>query len=278
MISESILSKWLVTSDIDGTLNNKRRKLPRRNLEAITDFVARGGRFTLASSRSPQSMSRHYKKLPIDTPAVVINGAGIYDFTKEEMIYFSPLSKEAMEDLCKVARKYPTVDNVIVTKDDMYYISGLGLWGIIYVLADKLDHKIRHNINDVPKEDWGKVIFSGPPWRIKNVKKRLEKIENRDFIVISTSIASFEVLAKGTHKGSAVLRLAAMLGIDPDHTAAIGDYYNDYEMLTQVGVAACCGQAPGKIKEICEYVTCHCDLGAVADFLGYLERKIKQNL
>jgi Cof subfamily protein (haloacid dehalogenase superfamily) len=276
METESLLGNWLVTSDIDGTLNNKKRELPRRNLEAITEFVKKGGKFTLASSRSPQSMRRHYEKLPIDIPAVVINGAGIYDYTKEEMIYFSPLSQKAMEDLCAVAKKYPTIDEVVVTKDDLF-ISGLGLWGMIYVIADKLDHKIIHKIKDVPKENWGKVIFSGPPWRVRNVKKRLEKIPDADFIVVPTSIVSFEVLAKGTHKGSAVLRLAAMLGIDPDHTAAIGDYYNDYEMLTHVGIAACCGQAPRAIKDICEYVTCHCNIGAVADFLDYFERKLKQN-
>ncbi len=42
-------SRWLVVSDIDGTLNNKLRRLPKRNLEAITHFVCDlGGHFTLA--------------------------------------------------------------------------------------------------------------------------------------------------------------------------------------------------------------------------------------
>ena len=32
---ERTFENWLVVSDIDGTLNNKIRKLPRRNYEAI---------------------------------------------------------------------------------------------------------------------------------------------------------------------------------------------------------------------------------------------------
>lgn len=32
-------SEWLVASDIDGTLNNKFRKLPQRNYDAIKEFV-----------------------------------------------------------------------------------------------------------------------------------------------------------------------------------------------------------------------------------------------
>lgn len=34
-MSQKDFSNWLVVSDIDGTLNNKARKLPRRNYDAI---------------------------------------------------------------------------------------------------------------------------------------------------------------------------------------------------------------------------------------------------
>ena len=66
------------------------------------------------------------------------------------------------------------------------------------------------------------------------------------------------------------MKVAELLQIDPAHTAAIGDYFNDWEMLKAVGVSACCGQAPKKIKEIVDLVTCHCDRGAVADLIEYL--------
>ena len=39
MTEEKNYKDWLVVSDIDGTLNDKRRNLPERNLKAITDFV-----------------------------------------------------------------------------------------------------------------------------------------------------------------------------------------------------------------------------------------------
>ena len=44
----SEFSKWLVVSDIDGTLIDKLHRLPARNIEAITDFVKKGGNFTLS--------------------------------------------------------------------------------------------------------------------------------------------------------------------------------------------------------------------------------------
>ena len=57
------------------------------------------------------------------------------------------------------------------------------------------------------------------------------------------------------------------------NTAGIGDYYNDIDMLKAVGHSACCKQAPEQLHKMSEYVACHCNEGAVADFLDYIENK-----
>lgn len=270
MSNKKSFSDWLIVSDIDGTLNNKFRQLPVRNKAAIEKFVSDGGHFTLASGRNPQSMEKHFRNLPIaGTPAVVINGAGIYDFQKNEMIHFSPMSEEAMNIAIKTAKKFPYVDVLIVAKD-MIYVTGTGWFGKIFVSYDKLDHKCIKNIDDVPKENWGKVIFSGIPFHISKVKKHFTSMNSPELTLMSSSVASFEILAANTHKGTAVLKLAEILGIDPSHTGAIGDYFNDYDMLKTVGVPACCGQAPRALKEISKFVACHCNSGAVADFLEHI--------
>ena len=267
------LSNWLIASDIDGTLNNKFRRLPKRDELAINEFVSAGGHFTLASGRNPQSMEKHFRRLPIaGTPAVVINGAGLYDFEKNEMIYFSAMSEEGMQLAIEAAKRFPAVDVLVVAKD-MIYVTGIGYFGRFFVAADKLKHRCIKNIEDVPKKDWGKVIFSGLPTDISKVKKHFTSMDDPDLTLMSSSIASFEILARNTNKGTALLKLADMLGIDKSHVGAIGDYFNDFDMLKCVGVPACCGQAPRELKEISEFVACHCNKGAVADFLEYIEAK-----
>lgn len=267
------LSNWLIASDIDGTLNNKFRRLPKRNELAINEFVSAGGHFTLASGRNPQSMEKHFRRLPIaGTPAVVINGAGLYDFEKNEMIFFSAMSEEGMQLAIEAAKRFPAVDVLVVAKD-MIYVTGIGYFGRFFVAADKLKHRCIKNIEDVPKKDWGKVIFSGLPTDISKVKKHFTSMDDPDLTLMSSSIASFEILARNTNKGTALLKLADMLGIDKSHVGAIGDYFNDFDMLKCVGVPACCGQAPRELKEISEFVACHCNKGAVADFLEYIEAK-----
>lgn len=268
-------SNWLAVSDIDGTLNDKLRRLPNRNREAVKRFVSFGGKFTLASSRNPQSMEKHIARLGVcDVPAVVINGAGIYDFKKNEMIFFSPISEEGTDQILETAKKFPSLDVIVVAKDTIYLV-GTAYVGIFYVAADGLDHKRVKRFGDVPRGNWGKVIFSGLPSTVSKIRKSFLSLKDPDLAFTPSSAASFEVLARNTNKGTAVLKLAGILGIDPSHTAAVGDYFNDLDMLKSVGISACCAQAPKRLKDVCDFTVRSCNRGAVADFLERLEAAIK---
>lgn len=266
-------SDWLIASDIDGTLNTKFRSLPKRNFKAIERFINEyDGNFTLASGRNAQSLEKHYMKLQnLKIPAIITNGAGIYDFKKREMIFYSPINREGEQLVIDTAAKFPSVD-VVISGLEILYIVGKGFYGNFIPMADNLDHEHYRSFDNVPRGDWGKAVFTGTPRTISRLARYLTDLGSSEVTLMSTSVASFEVLNKNTDKGTAVLRLAQLLGVDKSHTGAIGDYFNDYEMLRSVAVPACCGQAPKALKQISRYVACHCNRGAVADYLEYLER------
>ncbi|MEI6578298.1 MAG: HAD-IIB family hydrolase [Eubacteriales bacterium] len=267
-------SDWLVVSDIDGTLNTKMRTLPARNLKAIEHFVLDlGGHFTLASGRNVASLEKHFHRLPIsNTPAIVLNGAGIFDFKKHEMIHFNAISEKGKEIAKKVLQKFPMLEVEICTQDNILLINAF-IYGPALVGADKLPHKHCKSLEEAYPYDWGKVVFFGPPFIVKKVKKYTQSLANSsDVHYMSSSIVTYEMLAKNTHKGTSVMQLAGMLGIEYEHTAAIGDYFNDFDMLKSVFLPAACGQAPKEIHDIAKFHACHCNKGAVADFLEYIEK------
>ena len=104
-------SDWLIISDVDGTLNTKLRTLPERNLKAITHFVKDlGGHFTLASGRNISSLRKHYERLPIkSTPAVILNGAGIYDYEHERMLSFHAIDERGIDIVKRVNENFPHI-------------------------------------------------------------------------------------------------------------------------------------------------------------------------
>lgn len=270
---EKNLSNWLVASDIDGTLNNKMRQLPKRNYNAIDRFSnTLGGKFTLASGRGIESMRPHYNRLPTkEIPAVIINGAGIYDFNKEELIYFNSVGEQGRDVLISVMKRFPDCEVEIVTPKVNYFVNAY-FKARFMLVGDPLEHKFYKKAADVPFENWGKVIFFALPSRLKQIIKYINSLQTDKLSFMSSSVVSYEMLGDGVNKGSAVLALAEMLGIDRKYTAAIGDYFNDYEMLKAVGLSACCGQAPKALKEISSFCACHCNDGAVADLLEHIEK------
>lgn len=270
---EKTFENWLVVSDIDGTLNNKLRKLPKKNYDAIKKFTDLGGNFTLASGRLQSSLERNYNRVTPNQPAVVLNGAGIYDFSKRKMLWRSTISEKGQEFVRFICHEFDDIFKSVdvgVYFDDYVYIVKNGLLSSATMHFDKARHEKVNSIDDVPKDGWMKVIFWSNPVMINKLRDMVDKMPNPDANFMSSSLWSFEMLQKDTHKGTAILRLADMIGIEKSHIAAIGDYYNDWEMLESVGLPACAGQAPQSIHKICKYEACHCNDGCVADLLEFI--------
>ncbi len=269
---KDVYSKWLLVSDIDGTLNNKAMNLPDNNRISIGEFVAKGGNFTLCSGRNLESLSIHYKKLGVKTPAIFLNGAGIYDFSTESILSYTPITDEGVRIILDIYKKYKLLNLTVFSADKIYLANRKCIYGYAICKIDGLSYELCKKTEEIPNGIWGKVSFFGLPSLLKKIQKVLENDENSKFLdCFFTSPLTLEVVRAGVNKGYAVEKLAGILNIDMGHTAAIGDYYNDVKMLEIVSHPACCGQAPDDIKGICEYVTCHCNNGAVADFINYLE-------
>lgn len=272
------LSDWLVASDIDGTLNNKFRKLPKRNYEAIHKYVDElGGNFILSSGRSVESMRKHFKNLNISSGyAVFVNGAGVYDYNKEKIIWFSPVEEAYKQVVMAAFNKFKNglASLQIVTLNDVMMVNGT-LPAKILAKSSKLPIVKYKSTEEFPEVDWCKVIFTAMPPTLKKIEAYIrENIGTDGKNLMYSSLFSFEVVSGKTNKGVAVMKAAELLGVDPSKTAAIGDFFNDYEMLKAVALPACCGQAPNEMKKISKLVTCHCNNGAVADLIEYI---IKNN-
>lgn len=263
---------WLVVSDVDGTLNNKFRKLPKRNYDAIKKFTSLGGNFTLASGRMVSSLKRNYDRIPANRPAVIVNGAGVYDYQTEKMLWrrtIGPKGREFVREVSELFNTHGHSVDVGIFFDDYVYIIKNGLLSRGQMHFDKSHFQVT-SIDDVPEEGWMKVIFWSNPITINELQKYIDKNENPDANFMASSLWSLEMLQKDTHKGVGIMWLADKLGIEKSHVAAIGDYYNDYDMLKTVGLPACAGQAPKPIHELCKYEACHCNHGCVGDLLEYI--------
>ncbi len=269
----------LLVSDIDGTLNNKKMKLPDNNRMAIRNFTDNDGNFTLCSGRNLESLAIHYKKLNIKTPAIFLNGAGIYDFGTDKLLKYNPITPEGEKIILDVIKNNKSVQLTVFDYNKIFLCRRTCVYGLVISKLDGLTHSLCETVNDLPKSNWGKVTLFAFPGKIKKLKSYFESEKLRNvFDCFLTSPFTLEIVSAGVNKGAAVETLTDILNINQENVFAIGDYYNDLPMLKTVSHPACCGQAPQDIKDICEYTACHCNDGAVADFLEYIDKNYISNV
>lgn len=270
---EKTFENWLVVSDIDGTLNNKLRKLPSRNYAAIKKFTELGGNFTLASGRLQSSLERNYNRITANQPAIVLNGAGLYDYRQKKMMWRNTIGADGREFVRYISKEFDDIFKSVdigVYFDDYVYIVKSGLLSKSTMHFDKANYEYVRSVDDIPEDGWMKVIFWSNPFTIIKLENLINKMENPNANFMRSSVLTLEMLQKDTHKGVGIMKLADMLKIEKSHVAAIGDYYNDWDMLKTVGLPACAGQAPSAIHKICKFEACHCNKGCVADLLEYI--------
>ncbi|HEX7961735.1 MAG TPA: HAD-IIB family hydrolase, partial [Terriglobales bacterium] len=125
-------------------------------------------------------------------------------------------------------------------------------------------------LEDALSSDPVQTMFCGTIEQMQPAERRLrDGVLDVDITVLKTQyeardLAIIDVLRKDCSKGHALKRWAAYLGVSASETMAIGDNYNDIEMLEFAGYPFVMGNASQDLKESGWPVTLDADQCGVA--------------
>jgi Cof subfamily protein (haloacid dehalogenase superfamily) len=261
----------LLFSDVDGTLLDNNGILPPRNRQAIRYFTQHGGLFSVATGRSQFSLAEQYADIGINAPCVVLNGCCTYDYIVGEAIDMITLNDHAVCSTVKMSQKFPQVNTCIFTN------AGIAASNDTKTLPQCFDtehvpHKTIH-ITEHTDRPWFKTMFVGDADELMEINRSLSTLNTGHFDTVFSGTNMLEVLPNNISKARGALHIAKRLGIDPKRVCAIGDYFNDYEMLSKAGISAAVGQAPDKLKQTATYVVCENNSGSVGEFIELLDQR-----
>ncbi len=265
------LSDYLVISDIDGTLLKAGQPVPERNVRAINDFIARGGRFTVCTGRGSWSARAFTSLIGLREPAIICNGTCIFDYSRMETLYAHPLPSDAARVVKEVLKAFPGVCAEIVREPEVF-------------LANPTETGRRHvahrNLPFTVKEveemggGWNKAVFLCDEASIGPLhgflSDLMEENEEMDHLWVNVHIA--ELVPKGFSKANGVAKLCELTGADPGKVIALGDYYNDLELFRAAAFSVAVGDAPEEVRNAADMVTGRCLDGGVADVLESFEQ------
>ena len=260
------LDELLVVSDIDNTLLNAVEGLPEVNRATVQLFSSMGGRFTVATGRTVESVRRYLGDVAISAPVIALGGAVIYDFAQEQYIQNITLNKEsAMAALREVQQNFPGVGIEVMTADGAIQIVQANEYTHMLTVQERLIYLLCP-LADI-RQEWNKVLFAGPPELMRAVAAWAADTEYPDIYFVSTNDMYFEVMPQGASKGHALKTLCEYLNIPPANSVAIGDYYNDIELMRAAGHSVAMGNAPKEVQVEADEVTGNCMDGGVAQVL-----------
>lgn len=254
-------------ADMDGTLLNDEKTIPEANMRALEKFTNEGGKFGMATGRSPHNLSLIANILPLTAPSILDNGGALYDIRNREYIEVSYIPREkSLELVNRMMQIDPVASVQVYTCSERYQVNFnpqriddplVALEGIYEPLC---------RAEDIT-EEWIKVVLCLPEEQLNAVIDELDMDSIRkDYSTVYSGKIYFEFLFPGTTKGKGI---DAIREKDKNikKILAIGDFYNDLEMLQKADVSAAPANAEQDIKEIVDYVVCDNNQGAVANFL-----------
>lgn len=261
--------KWLLATDLDGTLYTKEKHIPKRNLEAIRYFIDEGGLFTVATGRPICSTKKLIEGVPLSCPAITCNGQAIYDFQSDGMVKSHYYPESVFDVISFIMELFPTVGVELFCDLDDYIIRENPYTVFHYHLEKFLHHS---KLDEVPRDNICKIIFSDAPEVIDELLCFVKDKTYSGFSFIRTDPRYAEFQIDGTGKGIALLELGEIYNIPHRQICGIGNYYNDAPLINSAGIGALVCDAPEEMKASADYITkADCESGALAEFIEYIE-------
>lgn len=273
-----IFDGYLIISDIDGTLLDN-GYLPERNCEKIHYFTENGGIFSLSTGRAVKAVSSVTDKIGNISPSIFANGAMIYDLSEKKVLFEDNISFEGHKFTENIIKKYPEIGLEIHSADKIFAFNKT---------SENSDHEKYEGFESETEDfkyvdglSWTKVIFLPKNKDYTELEKETANTPKSCTLfrtaatVLGEKRRYFEIVSRSASKAAAAKKLCGILNISEEKCCAVGDYYNDLEMLKQSHLSGAPSEAPDEIKSNAEFSLCSVRLGAVADFIEKTENYIR---
>lgn len=266
----------LIALDMDGTLFNTQSTISEGDKEAVRRAARAGVEIVIATGRQ-------YKGLPIEQLAdlgiryaITVNGAAIYRLPDGECLYEDCMSADFIVPIIKAIQEKDVLLDVFIKGESYTQISKQ------HVL-DKMDipEALRQSLKStrVRLEDIADYLSATDSAIQKGVANFYPlpdgSYKDRDALVsllsgysqitsVCGGFHNLEFTKVGNSKGAALRRLARLLGISIEETAACGDSENDLDIIQAAGIGIAMANASEDVKNAADFVTLSNDECGVA--------------
>jgi len=236
----------LLVVDVDGTLVGEDKVVPPGVATAVRAAQARGARVCLATGRMWDAARPFADEVGADPPAILYNGALVYDFAADATLWAQRLSKRTAERMLPALRAFPQTSPLLFVHGKVYAERRTAFVDL-YARRDRLVVEIAPSFEQVLDEDPVKVLVVGRPEDLPPICRTIAALVGDEAAHVFSQADYLEFLPPGVSKGRALPMLARAVGVPLERVVAVGDNYNDLTMLQAAGLGIAVEGAPPEV-------------------------------
>lgn len=263
----------LIAVDIDGTLCGRDNEIRPAVLTALAAARSQGIPILVATGRMYRSALRFHAAVGSTLPLIAYQGALIRDpatgHTHQDLTLDRPLVLELLERMEAGDRRDRL--SLHLYAGDRLHLRELTPASAAYVHRTRIPPEIVGDFHTLlaqqPDLMATKLLALCPDGDLaQTLLTELEQIYPRDRLYLTNSVDIFvEMAHPQVNKGNALRYVAEeLLHIPLSQVLAIGDNFNDWELIQNAGIGVAMGNAPAEVQAIADWVAPSVDEDGVA--------------
>lgn len=241
----------LAVFDVDGTLRGGgRRFVSERMQKDIQTLRSRGVKVAIASGRPPKFVGPDYLDgLSVDY-AVCVNGSCVLD-GEGRVIKQHTLNQQQMDSLLSLYDTDNAMVDFVFYEGHYAYARAVEMREYFRIESGQVDdffngeERIRHK-TDMPLGAFVCVADD-------IMQAYIEKEPSLQAAAYKSG--AYDIYLSEVNKAVGLSEILAVTGIKRCETVAVGDGFNDLEMLKGAGIGVAMGNAPDEVKAVADRVT-----------------------
>lgn len=245
----------LIAFDMDGTLLNSGKKLTSRTLDAIARAAAAGKTVALSTGRAFCELQEYTAALKDVHYYICESGGYLYDAFAKKTIASSPIPPHLVEQLIQTAAPEDLMIYMVgngisrCTRSDVMRMEYFQIEVYKQLMLDTAilyDDMIEaYHRDPFPVEKLNYYCVS-PALR----DRMRETLSTLPLVLAYSEVTSLEISPQNVSKGTGLKKLCEYLSLPLEKTIAVGDSYNDMEILKLAGLSVAMGNAHAPVKEL----------------------------
>ncbi|MEX1031588.1 MAG: Cof-type HAD-IIB family hydrolase [Paenibacillaceae bacterium] len=243
----------LVAIDLDDTLLNDDMEISEATKTTLAEAVAQAVIITLATGRMYASAAKIAKQLQLNVPLITYQGALVKNSLDGHILYERYVPSDVAEWVYDYCKEHGLHLQGYV--NDQLYVQEENEKIIAYSKLSNIPYIVEPNFASVLAQPQTKLLIIDESAKLDLLGDHFRSVLGERAHVTKSKPNFLEIMHPEGTKGSALRFLTEHYNCTLAETIAIGDSWNDHDMVEVAGLGVAMANAVQPLKDIADFIT-----------------------